>query len=104
MNKAYTAVDVHPIYARAFNSGDIEATVACYESDGCFVAKSGRVARWLSTIRMELNLSQSKQAKCADARQAVTLQRFGTSCSWRVFARGLGGWSRSFSSSSMDSR
>ena len=31
MNKAYTAAYVHPIYARAFNSGDIESTVACYE-------------------------------------------------------------------------
>ena len=45
MNKAYTAADIHPIYARAFNSGDIESTVACYESNGCFVAKSGGVAR-----------------------------------------------------------
>ena len=51
MNKAYTAADVHPIYARAFNSGDIESTVACYESNGCFVAKSGRVARGTEELR-----------------------------------------------------
>ena len=51
MNKAYTAADVHPIYARAFNSGDIESTVACYKSNGCFVAKSGRVARGTEELR-----------------------------------------------------
>ena len=51
MNKAYTAADVHPIYARAFNSGDIESTVACYESGGCFVARSGRVARGTEELR-----------------------------------------------------
>ena len=51
MNKAYTAADAHPIYVRAFNSGDIESTVACYESSGCFVAKSGRVARGTEELR-----------------------------------------------------
>ena len=51
MDKAYNAGDVHPIYVRAFNSGDIEATVACYEPAGCFVAKSGRVARGIDELR-----------------------------------------------------
>ena len=45
MDKAYNAADVHPIYMKAFNAGDIEAIVACYESDGCFVSASGRIAR-----------------------------------------------------------
>src|SRR6476660_861083 len=39
------AADVHPAYLKAFNAGDIEATVACYEPQGCFVSKSGRAAR-----------------------------------------------------------
>jgi uncharacterized protein (TIGR02246 family) len=51
MNKAYTAADVHTIYAGAFNSGDVERTVACYESSGCFVSKSGRVARGTEELR-----------------------------------------------------
>jgi hypothetical protein len=28
MDKAYNAADVHPIYMKAFNAGDIEAAVA----------------------------------------------------------------------------
>jgi len=51
MDKAYNAGDVHPIYVKAFNSADIEATVACYEPDGCFVAKSGRVAHGIGELR-----------------------------------------------------
>ena len=39
MNKAYTAADVHTIYARAFNSGDVERTVACYEIEWMFRVK-----------------------------------------------------------------
>jgi len=49
--EAYDAADVHPLYARAFNSADVEATVACYEPHGCFVAKSGRVARGTKELR-----------------------------------------------------
>ena len=51
MDNAYNPADVHPIYVRAFNSGDIETTVACYESAGCFVSKSGRVARGAAELR-----------------------------------------------------
>jgi uncharacterized protein (TIGR02246 family) len=51
MDKAHNAEDVHPIYVKAFNAGDIEATVACYEPGGCFVAKSGRVARGSEELR-----------------------------------------------------
>jgi len=51
MKQAYTAADVYSIYASAFNSGDIERAVACYESVGCFVSKSGRVARGAEELR-----------------------------------------------------
>jgi ketosteroid isomerase-like protein len=51
MNKAYNPSDVHPIYESAFNSGDIEAAIACYEAGGCFVARSGRVARGTAELR-----------------------------------------------------
>ena len=51
MDKAYSAAEVHPIYMKAFNAGDIEATVACYEADGCFVSASGRIARGAIELR-----------------------------------------------------
>ena len=51
MDKAYNPADVHPIYMKAFNAGDIEAAVACYESDGCFVSASGRIARGATELR-----------------------------------------------------
>ncbi|MHC2332792.1 YybH family protein [Bradyrhizobium sp. USDA 4454] len=51
MEKAYNAADIHPIYMRAFNAGDIEATVACYEDSGCFVSASGRIARGAAELR-----------------------------------------------------
>jgi uncharacterized protein (TIGR02246 family) len=51
MDKAYNAADVHPIYMKAFNAGDVEAAVACYEPDGCFVSASGRIARGATELR-----------------------------------------------------
>src|SRR5262245_59574796 len=51
MAKIYNAGDVHPAYERAFNSGDVDATVACYEASGTFVARSGRVARGTEELR-----------------------------------------------------
>jgi uncharacterized protein (TIGR02246 family) len=43
--------DVHPAYLKAFNAGDIDATVACYESQACFISKSGRVAHGTPELR-----------------------------------------------------
>jgi uncharacterized protein (TIGR02246 family) len=43
--------DVHPAYLKAFNAGDIEATVACYESQACFISRSGRVAHGTLELR-----------------------------------------------------
>jgi uncharacterized protein (TIGR02246 family) len=51
MDKVHNAGNVHPNYERAFNSGDIDATVACYEVNGSFVARSGRVVRGTEELR-----------------------------------------------------
>jgi hypothetical protein len=41
MDQAHNAEDVHPIYVKAFNAGDIEATVACYEPGWMLRGKIG---------------------------------------------------------------
>jgi uncharacterized protein (TIGR02246 family) len=51
MSADHKAADVHPAYLKAFNAGDIEATVACYEPQGCFVSKSGRAACGAAELR-----------------------------------------------------
>jgi hypothetical protein len=43
--------DVYPAYLKAFNAGDIDATLACYERRACFVLKSGHVARGIAELR-----------------------------------------------------
>ena len=48
---ASSPAEVYPLYVTAFNAGDVDATVACYERSGCFVAKSGRAARGPAELR-----------------------------------------------------
>jgi uncharacterized protein (TIGR02246 family) len=48
---AGSAADLYAVYAKAFNAGDIEATLACYEPQACFVSKSGRTARGTAELR-----------------------------------------------------
>ncbi len=43
--------DVYPALLKAFNAGDIDATVACYEPQACFVMKSGHTARGVVELR-----------------------------------------------------
>src|SRR5216683_3562895 len=45
MSHEHNPADVYPALLKAFNAGDIDATVACYEPQACFVLKSGHAAR-----------------------------------------------------------
>jgi uncharacterized protein (TIGR02246 family) len=69
----HNAADVHPAYQKAFNAGDIDATVACYESQGCFVSKSGRIARGAAELRevYRITFSNKPQMKF-DIRKVIT--------------------------------
>jgi ketosteroid isomerase-like protein len=51
MSQGQDPADVHPVYLEAFNAGDIDATVACYESQACFISKSGRAAHGTFELR-----------------------------------------------------
>ena len=51
MSHARNPADVYPALVKAFNAGDIEATVACYEPQACFVLKSGHVVRGAAELR-----------------------------------------------------
>jgi uncharacterized protein (TIGR02246 family) len=51
MGHAHNPADIYPALLKAFNAGDIDATVACYEPQACFVLKSGHVARGAVELR-----------------------------------------------------
>jgi uncharacterized protein (TIGR02246 family) len=51
MSRAQGPADVHPVYLEAFNAADVDATVACYESQACFISKSGREAHGIFELR-----------------------------------------------------
>jgi uncharacterized protein (TIGR02246 family) len=51
MGHEYNPADVHPTYLKAFNAGDIDAIVACYEPQACFVSKSGRATHGAAELR-----------------------------------------------------
>jgi uncharacterized protein (TIGR02246 family) len=51
MGHEHNPVDVYPALLKAFNAGDIEATMACYEPQACFVLKSGHAARGAAELR-----------------------------------------------------
>jgi uncharacterized protein (TIGR02246 family) len=51
MGHKYNPADLYPTLLKAFNAGDIEAIVACYESQACFVLKSGDTARGTVELR-----------------------------------------------------
>jgi uncharacterized protein (TIGR02246 family) len=51
MSQGQDPADVHPVYLEAFNAGDVDGTVACYESQACFISKSGREAHGSLELR-----------------------------------------------------
>jgi uncharacterized protein (TIGR02246 family) len=51
MGREHSPADVYPALLKAFNAGDIDATVACYEPQACFVLKSGHAACGTAELR-----------------------------------------------------
>jgi uncharacterized protein (TIGR02246 family) len=51
MGYAHNPADIYPALLKAFNAGDVDATVACYEPQACFVLKSGHTARGVDELR-----------------------------------------------------
>ena len=51
MGNEHSPADVYPALLKAFNAGDIDATLACYEPQACFVLKSGHAARGAADLR-----------------------------------------------------
>ena len=65
MSHDYNPADVYPTLMKAFNAGDIDGILACYEPQACFVSKSGRAARGAVELRdlYRAMLSTSPQVK-----------------------------------------
>jgi uncharacterized protein (TIGR02246 family) len=59
MGHEHNPADVYPALLKAFNAGDIDATLACYEPQACFVLKSGHVARGAAELREMLRATFS---------------------------------------------
>jgi uncharacterized protein (TIGR02246 family) len=51
MGHEHDPADVYPALLKAFNARDVDATVACYEPQACFVLKSGHAARGAAELR-----------------------------------------------------
>ena len=51
MGQEQNPADVYSTLVKAFNAGDVDATVACYESHACFMSRSGRAARGPAELR-----------------------------------------------------
>ena len=51
MSHGRDPADLHPALLNAFNAGDIDAIVTCYESRACFMSKSGRAAHGTAELR-----------------------------------------------------
>jgi uncharacterized protein (TIGR02246 family) len=51
MGYEHTPADIYPALLKAFNAGDIDATVACYEPQAYFVLKSGHAIRGAAELR-----------------------------------------------------
>jgi uncharacterized protein (TIGR02246 family) len=45
MRHEHNPADVYPTLMKAFNAGDLDGILACYEPEACYVPKSGRAAR-----------------------------------------------------------
>jgi uncharacterized protein (TIGR02246 family) len=51
MGHRHNPADIYPALLKAFNAGDIDATLACYEPQACFVLKSGHTVRGVVELR-----------------------------------------------------
>jgi uncharacterized protein (TIGR02246 family) len=51
MGHEHNPADVYLALLKAFNAGDIDATLACYEPYACYVQKSGHLVRGAAELR-----------------------------------------------------
>jgi uncharacterized protein (TIGR02246 family) len=51
MGHEHKPADIYPAMLKAFNAGDIDAILACYEPQAHYVPKSGHVARGAAELR-----------------------------------------------------
>lgn len=51
MRPEHKSADVYPALLKAFNAGDVDAIVSCYEPQACFVLRSGHSVRGAAELR-----------------------------------------------------
>jgi uncharacterized protein (TIGR02246 family) len=51
MSTKPSPAETYPAYIKAFNAGDVDAALSHYESQACFVSRSGRVAHGPAGLR-----------------------------------------------------
>ena len=61
MGSGQNPAGVYSTYLKAFNAGDIDATLACYEPHACFMSRSGRAAYGAAELREVLRLTFSNK-------------------------------------------
>jgi uncharacterized protein (TIGR02246 family) len=61
MGGAQNPAEVYATYLKAFNAGNVDATVACYEPAACFMSRSGRAAYGEAELREVFRLTFSNK-------------------------------------------
>jgi uncharacterized protein (TIGR02246 family) len=61
MGHGHRPADIYPALLKAFNTGDIDATLACYEPQARFVLKSGDAVRGAVELREMFRASFSNK-------------------------------------------
>ncbi len=51
MGDAHNPSSMYAAYLKAFNAGNVDATLACYEPQACFMSRSGRAAHGAAELR-----------------------------------------------------
>jgi uncharacterized protein (TIGR02246 family) len=63
MGGGQNPADVYSTYLKAFNAGNVEATLACYEPQACFMSRSGRAAYGADEMREVFRLTFSNKPR-----------------------------------------
>jgi uncharacterized protein (TIGR02246 family) len=51
MGTAQNPGEIYATYLKAFNAGNVDATIACYEPRACFMSRSGRASYGAAELR-----------------------------------------------------
>ena len=51
MGGAQNPTEIYATYLKAFNAGNVDETLACYEPQACFMSRSGRAAYGAAELR-----------------------------------------------------